>query len=336
MTKFESSPALFKVAYANPETQVYRVVGGDSQDVIAAPVRETIAAAASKAPEKTGDEPEEPPVIGEKSVGGLAPYSGMREPRGAAVDGGGRLWVADFGNSRLRIFDPFGGLLGGWGGKGGGTFGLREPCGVAIHEDAVYLADTWNGRVQAFTLEGKWKAAARDLFGPRGITVAPDGTVWVTDTGNKRLVGFDGELKQIRTIGRLGKGPLEFSDPVGIAAGRDGSLYVADAGNQRIQVLDPKFQFAREIPMPDWKMGVEPQLDVDDDGTIYVGNPTKNALLQLDPSGAVKKTYTQDDAGQALARPAGIVIDRKNRLLYLINSGNNKVSRFDLTGGRRP
>jgi DNA-binding beta-propeller fold protein YncE len=166
--------------------------------------------------------------------------------------------------------------------------------------------------------------------------VAPDGTVWVTDTGNKRLVAFDSELKQLRTLGRLGSGPGEFSDPVGIAAGRDGSLYVADAGNKRIQVLDATGRFARQIPIADWKMGVEPHIDVDEDGTLYVSNPPRNALLQLDPSGAVKKTYTRDDTGQELSRPTGVAIDRKNRLLYLINSGNNKVSRFELTGGRRP
>jgi DNA-binding beta-propeller fold protein YncE len=334
LAKFENAPALFKVAYANPEAQIYRVVGGDSQDVIAAPVRETISA--PQAPAHSGDEPEEPPVIRDKAASGLAPFSGMKEPRGAAVDGSGRLWVADFGNSRLRVFDPFGGFLGGWGGRGSGTFGLREPCGVAVRDDVVYVADTWNGRIQSFTIDGKWKAAARDLFGPRGVTVAPDGTVWVTDTGNKRLVAFDSELKQLRTLGRLGTGPLEFSDPVGIAAGRDGSLYVADAGNQRIQVLDANGRFARQIPIADWKMGVEPQLDVDEDGTLYVSNPTRNVLLQLDPSGAVKKTYTHDDDGQELSRPAGVAIDRKNRLLYLINSGNNKVSRFELTGGTRP
>jgi YYY domain-containing protein len=332
--KFENTPALFKAAYANPEAQIYRVVGGDSQDVIAGPVRETISA--PQAPAHTGDEPEEPPVIRDKAASGLAPFSGMREPRGVAVDGRGRLWVADFGNSRLRVFDPFGGFLGGWGGRGGGTFGLREPCGVAVRDDVVYVADTWNGRIQSFTIDGKWKAAARDLFGPRGITVAPDGTVWVTDTGNKRLVAFDSELKQLRTIGRLGTGPVEFSDPVGIAAGKDGSLYIADAGNQRIQVLDANSRFVRQIPIADWKIGVEPQLDVDEDGTLYVSNPTRNVLLQLDPSGAVKKTYTHDDAGQQLSKPSGVAIDRKNRLLYLINSGNNKVSRFELTGGRRP
>jgi YYY domain-containing protein len=334
LRKFETAPALFKVAYANPEAQIYRVVGGDSQDVIVAPVRETIPA--PQAPAHTGDEPEEPPVIRDKAAGDVVPFSGMKEPRGVAVDGRGRLWVADFGNSRLRIFDALGGSLGGWGGRGSGTFGLREPSGVAVRDDVVYVADTWNGRVQSFTIEGKWKAAARDLFGPRGITVAPDGTVWVTDTGNKRLVAFDSELKQLRTLGRLGTGPGEFSDPVGIAAGRDGSLYVADAGNQRIQVLDKNGRFVRQIPMADWKMGVEPHLDVDDDGTLYVSNPPRNVLLQLDSSGAVKKTYTRDDAGQELSKPTGVAIDRKNRLLYLINSGNNKVSKFELTGGSRP
>lgn len=336
LRKFESSPALFKVAYANPEAQIYRVAGGDSQDVITAPVRETIAAPKAPAPAHSGDEPEQPPTIRDKAAEGIAPFSGMKEPRGAAVDARGRIWVADFGNSQVRIFDPFGGFLGGWGGRGSGTFGLREPCGVAIRDDVVYVADTWNGRIQAFTLEGKWKATAHDLFGPRGITVAPDGTVWVTDTGNKRLVAFDGELNRIRTLGHMGKGPEEFSDPVGIAAGPDGSLYIADAGNQRIQVLDPSAHFVRQVPVEDWKIGIEPQLDVDEDGTVYVSNPPRNTLLQLDSSGALKKTFTRDDAGQELSRPSGVVIDRKNRLLYLINSGNNKVSKFELPGGRRP
>ena len=334
LRKFENNPGLFQVVYSNPETQVYRVVGGDSQDVITAPVREAIAA--PQAPAHTGDEPEEKPVIRDKAVEGLVPFAGMKEPRGAAVDGRGRIWVSDFGNSRLRVFDPQGGTLGGWGGRGSGVFGLREPCAVAIRDDTVYIADTWNGRVQAFTLDGTWKAAARDLFGPRGITVAPDGTVWVSDTGNKRLVAYDGDLKLLRILGRLGSGPLEFSDPVGIAAGGDGSLYVADAGNRRIQVLDPSGHFARQIPMDDWKMGVEPQLDVDEDGSLYVSDPPRNALLQMDPSGALKKTFTQDDAGQALSRPTGVAIDRKNRLLYVINSGNNRVSKFELPGGRHP
>jgi len=332
LRKFESTPSLFRVVYGNAEAEIYRVVGGNVQDVITAPVREKIAAPAVAA--STGDEPEEKPSIQEKPAAAAAPWSGTKEPRGAAVDGQGRVWVMDFGNNRLRIFDSHGGLLGGWGGRGGGTYGLKEPCGVAIHGDTVYVADTWNGRVQSFTTAGEWKAAARDLFGPRGITVAPDGTVWVTDTGNKRLVQYDGELKLLRAVGKLGSGPAEFSDPVGIAAAKDGTLYVADAGNHRIQVLAPDGSFRKEFPVGDWKMGMEPEIEVDDDGTLFVSNPPKNTVLVMDPSGTLRRTIADDDSGAALSRPTGVTLDRKERLLYVINSGNNTVSRISLKGAR--
>ena len=76
----------------------------------------------------------------------------MKDPRDGAVYGKGRIWIADCGNSRLRSFDQDGGYLGGWGGRGNGNYGLRELCGVAIRGDEIYVADTWNGRVQAFAL----------------------------------------------------------------------------------------------------------------------------------------------------------------------------------------
>lgn len=331
LRKFESTPSLFRVVYGNAEAEIYRVVGGDAQDVITAPIREEIASPAA-AP-ATGDEPEEKPAIQDKPAQAVAPWSGMKEPRGAAVDGRGRLWVMDFGNSRLRIFDSHGGFLGGWGGRGNGAYGLKEPCGVAIRGDSVYVADTWNGRVQSFTIDGQWKAAARDLFGPRGITVAPDGTVWVTDTGNKRLVAFDGELKLLRTLGKFGSGPAEFSDPVGIAAGKDGTLYVADAGNHRLQVLGADGGFRKEFPVSDWKIGVEPHVEVDDDGTLYVSDPPQNVVLRMDSSG-LRKMLAADDSGAAFSRPTGVALDRKERLLYVINSGNNTVSRIQLKGGQ--
>src|SRR5262249_62145109 len=93
------------------------------------------------------DEPEHPPSILDKPAEIQPPFAGLREPRGMAVDGRGRIWIADFGHSRLRVYDPDGGSLGGWGGRGSGKFGFRELCGVAIRGDALYVADTWNGRI---------------------------------------------------------------------------------------------------------------------------------------------------------------------------------------------
>jgi DNA-binding beta-propeller fold protein YncE len=330
LRKFDTEKGLFEVAYENREAKVYRVVGGDSEDVIA-PARESLP---EPAPGQVVDEKEEPPSIQETPEAGRAPFSGMREPRDGAVDGKGRLWVADFGTSRLRIFDAEGGYLGGWGGKGAGTFGLREPCGVAIRGDDLYVADTWNGRIQYFTLAGEWKATASGLYGPRGVAVAPDGKVWVTDTGNNQLVVYDPALAQPRTLGKKGSGPGEFSGPVGIAAGPSGSIYVADVMNRRIQVWDSGGNFRAALPFPGWPEWSEPHLEVGDDETLYVTDPAKASVLHLDRGGALLQTWTAGDDGLALKRPTGVALDRKRAILYAIDSGNNLVATLKLPEGK--
>ncbi|MDQ5859117.1 MAG: DUF2298 domain-containing protein, partial [Acidobacteriota bacterium] len=328
LKKFAEATDLFQIAYENPDVRIYRVVGGDSEDVIS-PVKETLPVA-EKPRGAPQDEPEDPPEIRETPNADVPAFSGLREPRDAAVDDRGRLWIADFGNSRLRIFQPDGGFLGGWGGRGSGTFGLKEPCAVAVSGNDVYIADTWNGRVQHFTIAGEWKGSAGDLYGPRGIAVGPDGSVWVSDTGNKRIAIFDRDLKPLRTIGKLGSGPLEFSDPVGIAVGPSGSVHVADAGNGRIQILDAKGAFKRSIAVPKWNRNVEPHLEVGDDGTIYASDPQGDALLVFSASGELQDRRATDDSGRPLARPTGVAIDRKNRILYVVNSGNNGISKWSL------
>jgi len=330
LRKFNAEKGLFEVAYENREAKIFRVVGGDSEDVIA-PTRESLP---EPAPGQAVEEKEEAPSIQETAEAGRSPFSGMREPRDAAVDDKGRLWVADFGTSHLRIFDEDGGYLGGWGGKGAGTFGLREPCGVAIRGDDLYVADTWNGRVQYFTLAGEWKATAAGLYGPRGVTVAADGSVWVTDTGNNQLIVYGPALTQPRTLGKKGSGPGEFSGPVGIAAGPSGSVYVADVMNRRIQVWDPSGTFRAALPVPGWPEWCEPHLEVGDDETLYVTDPVKGTVLHLDRTGALLQTWTAGEDGRAFRRPTGVALDRKRAILFVIDSGDNLVAKLKVPEGK--
>jgi DNA-binding beta-propeller fold protein YncE len=281
-------------------------------------------------------EEEEPPSIAETAEAGKAPFSGMKEPRDGDVDAKGRIWVADFGNSRLRIFDGEGGFLGGWGGRGSGTFGLREPCAVAIHGDDVYIADTWNGRIQLFTLAGEAKAMAASLYGPRGVAIAAGGKVWVTDTGNHQLVTFDTALQNRRVVGKKGSGPGEFSSPVGIAIGPSGSVYVADVGNHRVEVLNPEGRFVRTFDVPGWQGPVEPHLEIGDDETVYASDPATLQVHAFDSSGFLRQTWTSDASGVAFARPTGLALDRKRGILYVIDSGKNSVLRLDLPKRKTP
>jgi YYY domain-containing protein len=327
LRKFDAAKDLFELAYENREAKVYRVVGGDSEDVIA-PARESLPELPAR--QEAKEEEEEPPAISEKPEEGRPPFAGMREPRDGDVDGRGRLWIADFGNSRLRIFDREGGFLGGWGGRSSSTYGLREPCSVSIRGEDLYIADTWNGRVQHFTLSGEWKAAAAELYGPRGIVSAPDGKVWVTDTGNHRLVVYDRELGNKQIIGKLGKDPLEFSTPIGIAVDAAGSIYVADTGNHRIQVLAGDGRFLRSISVRGWKGAVEPHVEIAPAGGIYATDPEANAVIAFDPPGTETGRWVADDQGKKFSQPTGLALDRENSVLYVINSGNSTVSKLQL------
>lgn len=283
-------------------------------------------------------EPAEPsaPQIRETASADRPPYAGMKEPRDAAVDARGRLWVADFGNSRLRVFDGEGGYLGGLGNRGNGTYELRDPCAVAIGRDEVYVADTWNGRIQSYSIAGEWKATAAGLFGPRGVAVSPDGKVWVTDTGNNQLVVYDRALANPQKVGKAGSGPAEFQGPVGIAVGPSGDVYVADTRNRRVEVLGSDGGFRRALVVAGWEGSTEPHLEVGNGGEVYVTDPNAGKVLQLDSSGTLRHTWTADEAGKPFARPTGLAIDRQHSVLYVIDSASNTVSKISFASSKKP
>ena len=73
---------------------------------------------------------------------------------------------------------------------------------------------------------------------PRGIAVAADGSVYVADTYNHRVQKFDTNGAFVAKWGSSGTGDGQFNLPVGIAVDADGSVYVADTSNNRVQKFD--------------------------------------------------------------------------------------------------
>ncbi len=183
---------------------------------------------------------------------GSAPGS-FDGPRQFAFAPDGTIYVADSRNNRIDHITQDGTLLQSWGTfadvlKGaapGGTF--NEPWGVAVGPDgSVYVADTFNFRIQKFTADGKFismwgyfgQAEKPDAFwGPRGLAIDPSGRLFVTDTGNKRVVIFDKDGNYITQFGSAGADPGQFDEPVDIALDAQGNVYVTDTWNQRMQVF---------------------------------------------------------------------------------------------------
>ncbi len=72
---------------------------------------------------------------------------------------------------------------------------------------------------------------------PSDIEIGKDGLIYILDAGNSRIQVFDNSGTFIRTIGREGKGPAEFTYPVDMAIDYQNNLVISESMN-RIQILD--------------------------------------------------------------------------------------------------
>ncbi|CAN2045123.1 hypothetical protein GMMP13_1750001 [Candidatus Magnetomoraceae bacterium gMMP-13] len=66
-----------------------------------------------------------------------------------------------------------------------------------------------------------------------------DGKIYVADTFNHRIQIFNSNGSFYTKIGSEGTGDGEFKHPIRVAVGSDGKIYVADTSNHRIQVAAP-------------------------------------------------------------------------------------------------
>jgi DNA-binding beta-propeller fold protein YncE len=72
------------------------------------------------------------------------------QPKGVAVDSEGHIYVAEALSNQVQIFDDNAKFLLGFGNSGEGPGSFRMPTGLAIWGDMIYVADSYNQRVQVF------------------------------------------------------------------------------------------------------------------------------------------------------------------------------------------
>ena len=193
----------------------------------------------------------------------------LNGPAGIAVDTAGNLYIADYGNNRIRKVS--GGTITTVAGNGTGTFaGDNAPATSAslwnpldVKADAagnLYIADYGNNRVRMVTggtistIAGNsvasfggdnGPATSAQLNGPSGVALDAAGDVIIADTNNNVIRQVTSGI--ITTI--AGNGIASFSGdngpaasaginaPIGVATDSLGRIFVADSLNNLIRVL---------------------------------------------------------------------------------------------------
>ena len=182
----------------------------------------------------------------------------LLNPCGVAIDENTNLiYVAEgFGSCRVSIFSETGEFI--------NTFthqDMREPCGIAIHRDNLYVTDTEVHAVFQFKIEV--------------------------------------DMRLVAKLGSEGSGIGQFNYPFGLTVSTNGDVFVADCNNHRIQILDDSLHFQREITHQRMKDPCDVKLTPDEvyvlcnNNYIYVLTYTGNMIRSFytQPGYSIFLTY---------------------------------------------
>ncbi len=197
-------------------------------------------------------------------------------PTALATAPDGATWIADTRNQLVRRVAGDGTVTtvagtGDYGYRPGDDGGpatsarLSSPQALSVVDGGegatvAYVADTNANRIRRIAADGTiatvagggsslgddGPASAARLSVPQGVVAAPDGALYVADTGQHRIrmIGTDGQITTIAgdgTPGFEGDGgaavDARLREPTALALDADGRLLVADTGNGRVRMI---------------------------------------------------------------------------------------------------
>jgi sugar lactone lactonase YvrE len=249
--------------------------------------------------------------------GGQARDALLADPRGVAVGPDGSVFIADYGNGRVRRVEP-NGQIGTWTGNG----------------------DTgdWQRRILANN------ASIR----PEDVAVDRNGLVLIVDGLRPRLLRHEADFSLVEVL-RLDEG----SEVVDVATDAEGNYWVADYGQRKVWKVagsgsewiagDGGLRASGDDGSGTNATLYGPRAMLyDAAGNLYIADTANHRVRRLRPDGRIERVAGSGqagfsgDGGLALAaqlhEPAGLAFDLAGNL-YIADAGNNRVRRVRVGDG---
>lgn len=207
-------------------------------------------------------------------------------PMGLDTDKQGNLYVFDGKLKQIIVYNRDGKYLRAI----GDPSTIARPAGIAVNPEGtrVYAADIGGSssnehRVVVFDAQtgeqvqviGKRGTEKGEFNLPRDTAIAPDGSLYVVDSGNFRVEKFTADGKFISTFGSIGRQRGQFSRPKEAALDKNGNIYVTDAAFGNFQIFNPEGQLLLDVGSRSngdgpAKFSLPAGIAVDEDGRVYM------------------------------------------------------------------
>jgi sugar lactone lactonase YvrE len=209
-------------------------------------------------------------TAGYSGDGGAAINAAIRWPRSVALDAAGNIYIADYGNNRIRKLTVATGIISTVAGNGtygysgdGGLATMAQLCATGVAVDSagnIYIADNVT-RIRKVTVStgiittvagngtqgysGDGGPATSAQLNLLAVAVDSAGNIYISDWGNNRIRKVTAATGIISTV--AGNGAMGYSGdggpatsaslfaPVGVAVDGAGNIYISDMSNNRIR-----------------------------------------------------------------------------------------------------
>ncbi len=223
-------------------------------------------------------------------------------------------------------------FAGTWGTEGSGPGEFNAPEDLAVDAAGhVYVADTWNYRIQKFTADGTFLTAwgsqgsgdGQFEEGPIGIAAALGGDVYVA-SGRVQRFNPNGALVAANFFLDTPWGPYPLSTARDVSVGTTGTVHVLD--QMGIFTFDSGGDHIDSWPLP---AGTTAQsLAVDTAGNVYLTghSVTHGTITKYSSAGAITSTWETEPGGSS----TGIAVSGDR--VYATDLTGQRVQMFSLSG----
>jgi tripartite motif-containing protein 71 len=224
-----------------------------------------------------------------------------------------------------------------------GPYGVAAGLGDPLMGSGVYVVDTANHRIHWLdfvtfrepVLWGSMGTGNGQFVSPRNLAVAPDGTVYVADTGNHRIQRFGPDGVFLAEWGDRGSAPGQFESPAGVTVAADSTVYVADTFNNRIQRFNSTGSFLSQWGTYGNAGGqfVQPRgVAVAPSGQVYVADSGNHRIQRFTSTGVLVSIWgSQGSSNGQFQSPSGIAF-ASDSTLWVTDTGNHRLQHFNEAG----